>query len=126
MIDYSINEELGIAVIEPTGPFQKEDFENLTKDADAYIEKHGQLNGLVIHAKTFPGWENFSAFTQHIRFVKGHHKKVARVAIATDSAIMSLTPNIAKHFVSAELKHFDYDNIEEAKKWASEPAHVAT
>ena len=126
MIDYKILEDQGIIILEPSGPLQEEDFENLTKDADAYLEKHGRLNGLIIHAKSFPGWENFGAFTHHISFVKGHHKKVNRIAIVTDSSFLKIAPGIVNHFVSAQVKHFDYEDLEAAQQWASEAVQAAT
>ena len=126
MIDYKILEDQGIVIVEPSKSLRKEDFENLTRDVDAYLEKNGHLNGLIIHANAFPGWEDFGAFTHHFSFIKGHHKKVNRIAIVTDSAFLKIAPSIASHFVSAEVKHFDYDDLEEATKWASEPVHATT
>ena len=126
MIDYKILEDQGIIIVEPSGSLEKEDFVNLTRDADAYLEKHGRLNGLVIHANTFPGWEDFGAFTYHFSFIRGHHEKVNRIAIVTDSAFLKIAPSIANHFVAAEVKHFDYDDLEEAQKWAAEPARATT
>ena len=120
MIDYQILEEQGIVILEPSGPLGKEDFENLTRDVDAYIERHGRVNGLIVHAKSFPGWEDFGAFSHHISFVKDHHKKIGRVAIVTDSTFLSMAPQIVKHFVSAEVMHFDYDDLEPAQKWIAE------
>ncbi len=120
MIDYQILEDQGIVILEPSGPLRKEDFENLTRDVDAYIERHGCVNGLIVHAKSFPGWEDFGAFSHHINFVKDHHKKIGRVAIATDSTFLSMAPQIVKHFVSAEVMHFEYDDLETAQKWITE------
>jgi hypothetical protein len=125
MIDYQILEDQGIVIIEPSGVLRKEDFENLTRDVDTYLASHDNLKGLIVHAKSFPGWEDFGAFTHHISFVKDHHKKIARVAIVTDSTFLTIAPEIVKHFVSAEVMHFDYDELEAAKHWISE-SHVAS
>ena len=117
MIEYKILEEQGIVIVEPSGALQKQDFENLTRDVDAYLEKHGEISGLIVHAKSFPGWENFGAFVSHITFLKDHHKKIKRVAVVTDSTFMSVAPSIVKHFVSAQVKHFAYDELDDAEKW---------
>ncbi len=122
MIDYTILDEEGIVIIEPSGSLQKSDFEKLARDVDAHIEKHGEIGGLIIHAKSFPGWENFGAFTSHLSFVKEHHKKIRRVAVVTDSTLLTIIPNLAKHFVAAEVKHFGYDDMEAAQHWVSETA----
>lgn len=120
MISFVILREEGIVVIEPSGALEQADFARLTREIDSYINDKGQMNGLIIHTKAFPGWESFEAFTHHMKFVKDHHQKVKRVAVVTDSKFMSLAPNIAYHFVSAEIKHFDYTGMDEAKEWILE------
>ncbi len=117
MFSYEILSEQGIVIIEPSGPLQQKDFENLTKDIDELIEKKGNLKGIIIHAKSFPGWEDFGAFIHHMRFVKDHHKKITRVAAVIDGKLTKIVPKIVNHFVSAEVKCFDYDDIEAAKNW---------
>jgi len=52
-----------------------------------------------------------------MKFVKDHHQKIKRVAIVTDSKLGSIIPSIAKHFVSAEIKHFEYEDITPSIAW---------
>ena len=117
MLSYEIISEKGIVIIKPSGPLNQKDFENLTKEVDDYISRNTKLNGLIIHAKSFPGWEDFGSFIHHMRFIKDHHREIKRVAVSIDSNIMSIVPKITNHFVSAEVKHFDYDDIVAAKEW---------
>lgn len=117
MISVKIFREEGIVIIVPSSSLEQSDFENLTKEVDAYIEDKGILKGIIIHTKAFPGWEDFSGFIHHVKFVKDHHKKVARVAVVADSKFLTIAPPLVKLFVSAEIKHFDYDDIENAKQW---------
>lgn len=121
MISFEIMKEDGIVVIEPSGPLEKADFEKLTTEVDAYINEKGFVRGIIIHTESFPWWENFSAFIHHLKFVKDHHRKIRRVAAVTDSKFLTIVPNIAKHFVSAEIKHFDFEDMAAAKKWIKEP-----
>ena len=120
MISFEIMKAEGIVIIEPSGALEQTDFEQLTKEIDAYINVQGYVNGIIIHTKDFPGWESFGAFTHHMKFIKDHHKKIKRVAAVTDSKFMSIAPMIAKHFVSAEVKHFNYADMDAAKKWIQE------
>ncbi|UCH81814.1 MAG: STAS/SEC14 domain-containing protein [Nitrospiraceae bacterium] len=120
MISLKMNRGEGIVIIEPSGSLEITDFEQLTKEIDAYISDQGHVNGIIIYTKEFPGWESFGAFTHHMKFIKDRHKKVKKVAAVTDSKFMSIAPAIAKHFVSAEVKHFDYADMETAKKWIKE------
>jgi len=122
MISFEILQYDGIVLIEPSGSLEKTDFEQLTREIDAYISDRGYVKGIIIHTREFPGWESFGAFISHVKFIKDHHKKVRRVAAVTDSKFMSIAPVIANHFVSAEVKHFDYADMETAKTWVKEAA----
>jgi hypothetical protein len=111
-----------IAILEPVGPLSESDFRSAAKQVDSMIEESGRLKGIVIYAKSFPGWESIAALTSHLRFIKDHHKKVSRVALATDSVAAYFAEIFATHFVSAEIKIFSYPDIEKATQWVLEDA----
>jgi hypothetical protein len=113
---------LGVIVVEVSAPLRAADFDAIALTADTWIEAHGSLHGVVIHAREFPGWENLTSFLRHMRFIRNHQQKVTRVALATDSKLASLAPRIAEHFVKAQLKSFPYDALEDAIAWARESA----
>ena len=52
-----------------------------------------------------------------IKKVKEHHKKVPRIAFVTDSRIGDVAESVASHFVSAEIKNFDYGELDKAEQW---------
>jgi len=110
--------ETGVLVVDVSQALRSQDFDAVTLTADTWIEAHGKLSGLVIHARRFPGWENLGALMKHVRFVKDHHKKIARIALAADSAMASVAPSIAEHFVKADVKAFRYDELARAIEWA--------
>lgn len=89
----------------------------MRKDVDLYIEANAGLNGLMIYTESFPGWEDFAALISHFRFVKDHHRKIKKVALVTDSKLASLAEHIAGHFVSAEIKHFNFSDKATALAW---------
>ena len=119
MLNVDLDETTGIAVLQPEGELTERDFASAAETIDPYIESHGELKGIVIHVKSFPGWDSFGSLVAHLKFVRAHHQKMSRVAFATDSPIGGLAENVANHFVSAEIKSFDYDDLDEAKQWAS-------
>src|SRR5689334_21956867 len=49
--------ESSVIVAEIERPLRVADFDALALIADAWIEAHGVLGGLVVHARRFPGWE---------------------------------------------------------------------
>lgn len=72
---------------------------------------------MIIRAESFPGWSSFAALTTHLRFVKDHHQKISRIALVTDSPIGKLAEVVASHFVSAEVKEFPFEDMEQARSW---------
>jgi hypothetical protein len=105
-------------VLEPEGPLRREDFDALALSVDPWIEVHGELRGVVVHARGFPGWENVGGFLRHLRFVRDHHRKIGRIALAAGGRLAEWAPRLAEHFVHAEVKAFGYDELDRAIAWA--------
>ncbi len=120
MLSVTIDEERGIAVFQPDGALSKSDFEGAAKIVNAFLEKNGRLNGLIIHVEHFPGWDSFAALAAHLTFIQDHHKKIARIAFVTDSLLGSFADVIGSHFVSAEIKSFAFAELETALAWIAE------
>ena len=121
-ISYRLIPESGVIVVDVKQPLRAQDFDAVAFTADTWIEAHGDLQGIVIHAREFPGWENLGSFFRHVRFVRDHHRKVKRIALAADTKLASLAPKIAEHFIQAEVKNFGYDELDSAIAWAEGPA----
>jgi hypothetical protein len=115
MIEVSLKHNF--CLIEPQGPLSRDDFETIAKQIDPVIEKGGQLDGLIIRTRVFPGWKSFGDFIEHFRFVKNHHRAIDRIALVTDTPVAQIFPLIVSHFVSAEVRQFDFDDYDEAVVW---------
>ena len=120
MLNINIDEQNRIAIFEPDEKLSESDFKSAVNIIDPYINKVGNLNGLIICTKEFPGWESFAALVSHLSFVKGHHRKITHLAFVTDSKIGNFAEKIANHFVSADIKSFAYGELEMAKTWIVE------
>ena len=122
MLDYELQPERKILIVEPKAALEAADFERLVQAVDPFIARTGGLNGLMIYSDSFPGWDDFQALVSHIRFISDHHQAIRRVAFVTDSAVLTLLPRLASHFVSAEVRHFRHTDREAALDWlAGEP-----
>lgn len=110
-----------VLVVEVEHPLRAQDFDALALTADTWLEAHNELAGVVVHAREFPGWENVGSLLRHVRFVRDHHRKVGRVALAADSRLAGLVPHLANHFVQAEVQRFGYDELDPAIAWAATP-----
>ncbi len=125
-VSHRLIPESGVIVVEAKQALRVQDFDALAMTADAWIEAHGDLQGLVIHVREFPGWENMGSMLRHLRFVRDHQRHVKRIAFAADSKLASIAPALADVFIKAEVKSFAYDELDIAIAWASGPArHVA-
>jgi hypothetical protein len=120
MLVHELLPDEGILLVRPQGPIEAADFERVAKVVDPYIEQNGKLRGVMVEARSFPGWDDFAALLSHLRFVRDHHRFIAKVAAVSDSAILSIAPHIAKHFVKAEFRHFNADDRESALAWLRE------
>ena len=125
MLKHELLSDKGILIVTPEGPLEQADFEAIARVADPYIESKGALNGLMIYTESFPGWNDFSGLVSHIRFVKDHQKAIKKVAAVTDSGFLSILPGIADHFVKAEIRHFEYDDRDDAMEWLMKDADQA-
>ncbi len=120
MLSITLDKEKAIVTLEPEGALSEADFDTAVRVIDPFIETHGRLTGLIIATEAFPGWKDFAALSEHLRFIRNHHKKVKRLAFVTDSSIGDIAEKIGSHFVDAEIKHFPYDQRSEARAWILE------
>jgi len=117
MIKADLDRDKSILHARPSGPLEAADFDRLAALVDPYIAKKGELGGLVIEAKEFPGWKNLAGMLRHFRFVRNHHRKIRRVALVTDARLGKIAERLARHFVAAQVKRFPAEHVGEAKRW---------
>ena len=117
MIESSLDTAQSILYMRPKSALEQADFTKLAEKVDPFIEASGGLRGLIVEAPAFPGWESFGALVAHVRFVRDHHRRIAKIALVTDSPMGDVAERLASHFVSAQIKHFSAAEIEAAKQW---------
>lgn len=117
MIAIEVDIQNRIVLLHPNGTLSESDFAKVSGVIDPYIAKSGSLLGLIISIKEFSGWESFGALVKHIKFIKNHHTKLAKVAIVTDSKIGDLGEKVGSHFLSAKIKHYPYAQFDVARNW---------
>jgi hypothetical protein len=117
MLHFELLHDRDILVIMPEGPLEKADFERLAKEIDPLIASKGKLAGVMIYTRSFPGWDSFGALVSHLKFVTDHHRQIERIAAVTDSGFLKVMPRIAEHFVAAKIRHFDFEQKDQALTW---------
>lgn len=126
MINYELQHDKGILVLHPEGLLEAADFISIASQVDTYLAGRGKLHGVLIHAKLFPGWKNFSAMLAHLKFLKEHIQKIEKVAVVADGALANIMPNIANHFVHAQVQHFDFVDEDAAWDWLNQTGKTQT
>lgn len=121
-LSFELVEERGVLIMQPNGELEAADFERLNARLDPYLAEAGLLNGVMIVAEHFPGWDDFAALTSHVRFVRGHQGKIRRVALVTADRLVSSIPRFASRFVGAEVRAFPMQARDEALLWVGESA----
>jgi hypothetical protein len=117
MMQVHLNEKEYIAILKPSARLSESDFNSARDIIDPFIDNYEKLNGIIIYVETFSGWDSFGALISHLKFINGYHKKISKVAIVTNSMVGEFAQDIGKHFITAEIKHFDFTDLEKAKKW---------
>jgi hypothetical protein len=118
VLRHQLLEDEGMLIVTPEAPLASDDFKELAREVDPYIQRRGTLTALVIEARSFPGWQDFGGLISHLRFVHDHHRKIKRVAVISDSKLLSIAPHLVAHFVAAQVKHFPEDERQAALDWA--------
>jgi hypothetical protein len=119
-LSFELIKDKGVLILEPKGELEAPDFERLSEEVDPYIEGAGALNGMMVVAEHFPGWDDFAALTSHVRFVREHHTKIRRVAIVTADRLVSAIPRFASRFVDAHVRAFPMSERDEALLWVGD------
>lgn len=118
MFEIDIRPRENIAVVTPKGPICAEEIDELTQKISGYINETDRIPNLVIHTESAPYWANFNALKKHLKFVRGHHDLVRKVAIVSDSKLLWLAKSVVDNFVTAKVRRFNEDAIDDAIAWA--------
>ncbi len=103
MIDFELLRDRGVLVVSPDGPLKVTDFEQLLRDLHEVVPRLGKLRSALLMS--------------HLKFVGDHHRQIERIAAVTDSGFLKIMPRIADHFVQAKVKHFDFEQKDQALAW---------
>jgi hypothetical protein len=117
MIEHALDKTHSILYLRPKSALEQDDFVQLAKTVDPYIEATGGLAGLIIEVSAFPGWESLGAMAAHFRFVRDHHQRIKKIGLVTDSPLGDVAEHLGSHFVSAEIRHFSAGQLEAARQW---------
>jgi hypothetical protein len=108
-----------VLAIHPEGAIDEADFRQVGDLVDPVIAAKGRLEGLLIDARGFAGWDDARALVAHMRFVSAHQANVARIAALGDQwwlkAALAMEP-----LFGATIRVFAAAEEDAAKAWLVE------
>ena len=66
---------------------------------------------------TFPGWTSHDAFLANMQFRKSHYRDIVRLAVVTDSILLTEVTKIVSNLVDAQVKTYPASEFEDALQW---------
>ena len=117
MLRFELLRDRNILAVIPVGPLEQVDFEQFARQVDPQIASAGSIAGLMIEARSFPGWRTFRAFVSHIQFVVDHHRQIERIAVVTNSELLRIMPLVAGWLVHPKIRHFSLEQKDQALAW---------
>lgn len=118
MIATDIKERENIIVATPDGGITADDITAFAEKIDTYINSHDMVPNLVFHVHKLPHWKDFHALSEHLKLVKDHHRIVKKVAVVTDSRLISLARVLVDRFTGAKVRRFPELALDDAINWA--------
>jgi hypothetical protein len=115
----TVRADEGVVVVDIDQPLRREDVDAIAAAVDGWLAEHHDLPGLVLHARTFPGWENLSGLLRHLRFVAGHQGRVERLALVLDGPGLDAAARLAGSVLHPDVRRFPVAAKDEAIRWAA-------
>jgi len=94
--------------------------ENVENVVEKILSEVEYINGVLIDAIEFTGWESLAAFAEHINFVQEKHQYIKRVAIVVEDQWQRLIATLTTMIDKTEVKTFDLDQKDQASEWIIE------
>jgi hypothetical protein len=114
MLNYELDRAQSILIVKPVGPLESRDFEKLVGEVDPYISEKGQLNGLMSLRQILSGMGEFRSLPIAYEIRQEPSSENQKDRGRNRKWFSSIMPQVANHFVQAEIRHFDYDDKDAA------------
>ena len=100
------------------GHIDSDEIKSFARQVNDYINETDQVPSLVLFVKSVADRADFNTLKNHLEFVRDHHAPVRKVAIISYSNLLWLAKSVVDHFVSAKVRRFNEDAIDDAIAWA--------
>ena len=101
--------------IRPTGRIHAADYELIRPAIEALVAKQGAIR-ILFEAEEMEGWTP-AAMWEDFKLGVHHHKEMERIAFVVDKKWLEALAGLTKVFLTADVRTFHPDQIDEAKVW---------
>lgn len=108
-----------VLAIRPDGEIDDDDFKGVARIVDPVLSRRGRLEGLLVDARGFHGWDDAHALLAHLRFMHAHQPKVARIAVVGDQWWLRAAP-MMEPLYGTPIRIFSAADDNAARAWLLE------
>lgn len=107
-----------------TGQLTKDDYERWVPEIETILKNRGDIN-VLFEMRDFDGWDA-GAFWEDVKFDVKHFNDVGRVALLGAKTWEKVLATLCKPFTTAEVRFFEPEHVDEARRWVGLiPANAA-
>ena len=121
-LEHNLAADGRVLVLKPRGRLTRQDFKAVSEELEPVLRERGSLEGILIEAKHFPGWQNLAGFLSHMKFIAEHQRRVPRIALVTDDRMLASLPKTLGSVIKTEVRTFKYGEETAALTWLTEPS----
>jgi len=117
----TLNQNEGSNVLEVgvSGKLTHEDYEHFVPMVEQMVKEHGKIR-VLLDMVDFHGWEA-AAVWDDTKFTFKHFSDISRIAMVGDKKWEKAMSAICGPFTSAEVRYFDWHELNEARDWLEVP-----
>lgn len=115
-VHLDLDEDAGTARVRIEGALAPEDFERITPRIDEFIERHGCIR-IRLDLRGFEGWDSIEALSDHMGFVRKHHKFAGRLAVIGDKTWQRVAARVIGSALHPEVRVFTSAREGDADAW---------
>lgn len=108
-----------VLLVRPEGAVDEEDFARVAALIDPVVAERGRLEGLLVDARGFRGWDDARALLAHLRFLNTYQSKVARLAVVGDQWWLRAAP-LSEPLYGTPVRVFSSEEEDAARAWLLE------
>lgn len=104
-----------ILAVRASNKLTKEDYEHFIPEVERLIKQEGKIR-LLFEMHDFHGWEA-GALWEDIKFDFEHFADIERLAMVGEKKWEEWMATFCKPFTSAQIRYFDHNQAEDARRW---------